>query len=321
MTPGGSFRLPTRKVEALLAYLAVRPGERHSRGHLAPLLWGDSADVQARQSLRQGLAALRRALGSARSALVIDGHSVQLNAAQVDVDVAEFETVAAKGTTEALEHAVALYRGDLLAGFDLRETLFEEWLRSERERLHELALEAGARLLALQMEEDAVERPIHTALRLLALDAVQEVTHRALMRLYTRQGRRDAALHQYQVCVDLLQRELGLEPEEDTRQLYQTILHARQLPPTGPEPVAAPRAPARLRDGLRRRRRAPSLKAPLIGRETELGQLRQALQEAWRGRGTVVAVVGEAGVGKTRMIEDLSALAGQRHRTGAAAAA
>ena len=68
---------------------------------------GDSTDVQARQSLRQGLAALRRGLGSARSALLIDGHSVGLNSAQLDVDVAEFESVAAKGTTDALKHAVS----------------------------------------------------------------------------------------------------------------------------------------------------------------------------------------------------------------------
>jgi predicted ATPase/DNA-binding SARP family transcriptional activator len=304
--PGSSVRLSTRKVEALLAYLAIRPGERHSRGHLAPLFWGESADVHARQSLRQSLAALRTALGPASAALVVDGQFVRLNAAQVDVDVAAFETLACDGTPAALERAVALYRGDLLPGLDVREPLFEEWLRAERERLHELALEVLARLLALQMQDEAVEAPIQTALRLLALDPLQEVTHRALMRLYTRQGRRAAALHQYQLCVDVLQRELGLEPEEATRRLYQTILDERQLTGTGPEPVARSRTPPRRGDGLRRGRSTPSLEAPFIGRDEELSQLGQALSEAWRGHGTAVALVGEAGIGKTRLVEKLS---------------
>src|SRR5438094_10289161 len=88
--------LPTRKAEALLAYLGFRPGERHSRARLAPLLWSDFADVQARQSLRQSLAALRRAFGPLRSALVIDGPFVALEAAQVDVDVAKLRRLAAQ---------------------------------------------------------------------------------------------------------------------------------------------------------------------------------------------------------------------------------
>src|SRR5438094_5003172 len=124
-TPGEAVVLPTRKVEALVAYLGFRPGERHSRGKLAPLFWSDFADAQARQSLRQSLATLRRALGPVRSALVIEGPFVALNAAQVDVDVAKLERFAAHGTPEALERAASLYRGDLLAGFDVRETLFE----------------------------------------------------------------------------------------------------------------------------------------------------------------------------------------------------
>src|SRR5262249_3202291 len=140
------------------------------------------------------------------------------------VDAREFEELATSDDPEALERAAALYKGDLLEGISPGSTQFEEWLRADRERLHELALEALAKLLAHQMKLEATEPAIQTALRLLGLDPLQEVTHRALMRLYAREGRRAAALRQYQVCVDVLQRELGVEPDEVTKQVYRELL-------------------------------------------------------------------------------------------------
>jgi hypothetical protein len=103
---------------------------------------------------------------------------------------------------------------------------------AERERLRELALEALARLLAHQTKTGGTERAIQTAVRLLALDPLQEAVHRTLMRLYTRQGRRGSALKQYQVCVGVLQRELGAEPEAETRGLYQELVR-RPVPARG----------------------------------------------------------------------------------------
>src|SRR5262249_30528458 len=88
------------------------------------------------------------------------------------------------------------------------------------------------------------QRAIQTAVRLLAIDASQEIVHRALMRLYALQGRRAAALKQYQACVAALQRELGTEPELETKQLYQEILQRRAPQPPTPAP---PRAGSRTR--------------------------------------------------------------------------
>ena len=89
-----------------------------------------------------------------------------------------------RGRPEAFEQAAAIYTGDLLSGFSLSEPLFEDWLVPERERLRELALEAIAKLLAWQRATGATERAIQTAVRLLALDPLQEAVHRTLMRLY-----------------------------------------------------------------------------------------------------------------------------------------
>jgi len=175
---GPALTLPTKKAQALLAYLAVRPGQAHPRDKLAALLWGNTSDAHARDSLRHTLAALRKAL-PART-LVTEGAPVALNPGAVQVDVATFEQGVGTGTPEALERAVSVYRGDLLEGLAVSEPGFEEWLLAERERLRELALEALARLLAHQTKAETTERAIQTAVRLLALDPLQEAVHRAL---------------------------------------------------------------------------------------------------------------------------------------------
>jgi hypothetical protein len=168
----------------------------------------------------------------------------------------DVRTAGGRGDIQALEQAAELYRGDLLLGFTVNEPLFEEWLVAERERLREMALAALARLLAQQSKAASTERAIQTAVRLLGLDPLQEAVHRTLMRLYAREGRQGAALKQYQVCVGVLQRELGTEPEAETRQLYQGLLRrpagmvkapdahadhsARSALKTGPAPPISP---------------------------------------------------------------------------------
>ena len=157
------------------------------------------------------------------------GEALALAPEAVEADVAAFERAVADGTPEALERAATLYQGDLLAGLVLAEVPFEEWLLGERERLRELALEGLAKLLAHQRKAGASEAAVATALRLLTLDPLQEVVHRALMRLYADLARRGAALRQYQHCVAVLQRELGIEPEAETKALYQEILRGPTL--------------------------------------------------------------------------------------------
>ena len=146
------------------------------------------------------------------TAAMFDGPTVFLDPALVDVDVARFERLAADGHPAALEDAVFLYRGDLLAGMTLSERRFESWLISERERLREIALDALTHLLGHQQQTGAAEPAILTGLRLPGLDPVQEAVHRAVMRLYMRAGRREAALRQYQNCLTALPAEVGMPP-------------------------------------------------------------------------------------------------------------
>src|SRR5213594_1627502 len=219
---------PRKKSEALLAYLALQPGRMIARDKLAALLWGDASDERARHSLRQALVTLRQALPRAAAAcLVEEGDNVGVSPTAVEVDVTRFEALATAASPEALERAAALYRGDLLEGMSVAEPPFEEWLRAERERLRELAIESLAKLLAHHARTDAVEHAVQTAVRLLGLEPAQEAVHRTLMRLYARQNRRGAALRQYQACVGVLERELGVEPEAETRQFYRDLLQTR----------------------------------------------------------------------------------------------
>src|SRR6266850_2976253 len=302
---GQTAPLQGRKAQALLAYLALQRGQAQPRDKLAALLWPEAPHERARHNLRQLLLVVRQAIPPTRLKEI--GETVALEPGGLDVDVTEFEHLAASGTPDALAQATILYQGDLLAGIGQQSAAFEEWLLSERERLRELALEAFVKLLSHHLQAGTAEPAIHTAGRLLALDPAQEPVHRALMSLYVGQGRRSAALKQYQLCVAKLQRELGTEPEAETKQLYRDILQQRGPSPAG---TGAPAARAAGRPGgesLPPQPELPSHDTPLIGRGSELARLHEALDDTWNGRGQVVVVVGEAGIGKTRLVEELAA--------------
>lgn len=308
LPPAVHVHLPTRKAQALLAYLALQPEQAQPRDKLAALLWGDVADAQARASLRQTLSLLGKALEHAPApCLVTEARSVGVVAGAIEVGVRRFETAIAGGTPAALERAAQLYRGELLEGLVLDEATFESWLLGERERLRELAIEGLAKLLGHhQGPHGSAERAIQTAVRLLALDPCQEVVHRALMRLYARQGRHAAALRQYQVCVTALRRELNAEPDAETKRLYRDVLQ-RQTPAAS---AAAP-PPDTVSLSTLALAEAPARETPLIGRDAELERLQALRREAWSGTPRVAVVLGEAGIGKTRLVEELAVEAGR----------
>ena len=303
---GELLSVPSRKAQAMLAYLALPLGRAHPRDKLAALLWGGIREESARASLRQALFVIRKTLQAADAkALDQKAEMLRLDPAHVDADVAAFEQSAATGTPEGLARAAALYQGDLLAGLALDEAPFEEWFVSERERLRELALEVLARLLAHQRKVGALESAVQTALKLLGLDPLQEVVHRALMGLYAETGRREAALRQYQHCVRVLERELGIEPEAATKALYQDIL--RQRPRRSFAPNAAAARPGHLGE-----RQVAGVETELVGRSQEMENLCGQLAGASSAKGRVVAVLGEAGIGKSRLVGELADRAARR---------
>jgi predicted ATPase/DNA-binding SARP family transcriptional activator/TolA-binding protein len=286
------------KGRALLAYLAVT-GRPHAREALAALLWGELPDGSARQNLRVVLADLRRAAGDH---LVVTRTTVAFDrAAPYWLDAAAFEAALRPPDSggavppERLRAAAALYRGDLLEGFAVREApAFDEWLAAERERLRQLALHALHALAVHHTERGEAAAGIDYTTRLLALDPWREDAHRQLMLLLAANGERDAALAQYERCRQALAEELGVVPAAETTALYERIrtgeVGARR-PPGPPSPAPLPVPPT-----------------PLLGRAAELAAIARLL-----GRPAVrlVTVLGPPGVGKTRL-----ALEAAAHRQG-----
>jgi DNA-binding SARP family transcriptional activator len=298
-----TLMLPTKKTQALLAYLAVRPGQAHLRDKLAAVLWSGAGKEHARHSLRQSLSALRSALSLAQShTLVVQAQRVILDPSSVDVDVVAFERFASHDSPRSLEQAASLYVGDFLDGIDIGEEAFEEWLRDERTRLRETAVNVLTRLVPRQVKAGSLESAIQTAIRLLAIDPLREETHRTLMRLYARQGRLGEALRQYQACVSTLRTDLGVEPAEETRRVYREIVPRRRpglssRQSRGQSEAGEHELATKILGAVSHTR--------LINRQREIAALREALGEASTGRGGTTVILGELGIGKTRLAEEL----------------
>jgi DNA-binding SARP family transcriptional activator/tetratricopeptide (TPR) repeat protein len=297
----------TKKAVALLAVLAVA-GREQSRERLAAQLWPDSDPVHARGSLRRTLSVTAAAVGEC---LLISRSAVTIQPGRARVDVADFATLIARPDAASLERGVRLYRDDFLAGFSLRGCPeFEDWQSATADRLRQDLAAALERLVAACVAEGDLTRALDHARRWLSLDPLHEPAHQALIRLQAWTGQRSAALRQYRALVRVLSRELAVSPLPETTRLYDDVRAGRLGP--APEQAAHPAArPAPVPPG-RPPRRAPARPAttsgrwPLIGRAAEL----RTLAGAWRAAGSagaggqVVAVAGEAGCGKSRLIEE-----------------
>ena len=284
---GAPVTFDTRKATALLALLAVT-GREHSRDQLADLLWPEADSVKGRASLRRTLSVTAAAMGDG---LTISRAAVALEPSVVRVDVREFETLIARPDAVSLERAVRLYRDDFLAGFTLRGCPdFEEWQAAVSEELRQALARGLQRLVAACIADGSLERATGHARRWLQLDPLHEPAHQAIIRLNGWAGQRSAAMRQYRSLVRVLDRELAVRPLPETTRLYDDVRAGR----LGPPPVAAtPPASS-----------AAPLTWPLVGRAAELAALRAAWQATGR-QGRVVAIAGQAGSGKTRLITEL----------------
>ena len=296
----------TKKAVALLALLAVA-GREQSRERLAAQLWPDADPVHARGSLRRTLSVTAAAVGEG---LLISRIAVGLQPGRMRVDVADFAALIARPDAASLERGVRLYRDDFLTGFSLRACPeFEDWQSATADRLRQDLAGALERLVAACVTAGELARGLDHARRWLSLDPLHEPAHQALIRLQAWTGQRSAALRQYRSLVRVLSRELAVSPLPETTRLYDDVRAGRLRPATG----HAPATPPPDGPGSRPSRRVPARPAtadrrwPLIGRATEL----RALEEAWQAvggtGGQVVAVTGEAGCGKSRLIEEFRA--------------
>lgn len=289
------------KVRALLAYLMLETDRPHSRDHLAGLFWGDYDEIRAGKSLRQALSNLRKAVGDndpEHPLFLITSDSIQANKEHPDVwlDTRDFhallsacekhphrrlETCAA--CAHQLEESARLYRGELLAGFFLKESAaFQNWLMTWRESFHQKMITGLESLVSYYSKRRDYEKAMLYARQLVSLDTWREESHALLIHLLAINGQRSAALRQYKTCCKILLEEFGTEPQPETTRLYQQIIDheissAQNIVP---------------------KTNLPNFGTTFIGRWKEILKVVEYLQHKDH---RLVSVIGTGGVGKTRL--------------------
>src|SRR5260221_6293807 len=307
-----------RKAQALLLYLAVEGG-LHPRSKLAALLWPDSEPSDARKGLRNALALLRGLLDAADSPAahshLLSEHELLALSLQVrlelDLDVVQqawkaaqtLATIPAEPQRSSLvaqvQHALSLVRGPFLDGFWLREeTAFDAW-HEQQQRQWQVRLQLLLdRLSSWQEAGGELEQAKATLTRWLALDPLAEEAYRRLMRVHLALGETSAALQVYASCRARLAEALQIAPSADTVGLAERIR------------ATSARSPGSSLSATEERRPPSQLVAPLIGRAAAFSQLVGYYQLAQQGQPQAVLVMGEIGIGKTRLANEFVAWAG-----------
>lgn len=279
---GPSARLSSRRKElTLLSYLARRPSKPVGRGELAELLWGERDSARARQSLRQALLELKRAIGDG---LETETDTVHLEAGAVHLDAAEFNEDLAAGRWDV---AVGRWHGDFLAGAeDMGGEEFRIWLEAEREGLRRGLRFALVRLIEEARRAGAWERGIKWAERWVEVLPQDEDGHRHLVELLHLDGRTAQALARYAAFASQL-RATDSTPTPAFVQLGRMLeRHAGETRNAATPGSAALFTP------------------DLVGRGPALAELLAAWERVRSGNGEAIVVEGEAGIGKTRLCEE-----------------
>ncbi|MEO1162673.1 MAG: BTAD domain-containing putative transcriptional regulator [Chloroflexota bacterium] len=278
---GQLAKFPTRKTQALLIYLLVS-SQPQPREYLADFFWDDRSQKQAMSNLRTTLTRLRSSVGDY---LQITRHTVALASEpeRVWIDTHEFNAIM-NGTREnaGIDDLLALYNGDFLAGFFVSGSdSFETWTAQERDKYQRLLIGRLHQEVQHRLKSHQFEQGIYYTQRLLDLAPFDEGAHRALMRLLAGNNQRTEALKQYERCCQVLENELGIEPETITQTLYQQIQ-------SGNYSTSVQKAFYKI----------PQPSTPFIGREQEVQKMRKILiQPDCR----LLTLIGPGGVGKTRL--------------------
>jgi predicted ATPase/DNA-binding SARP family transcriptional activator len=290
-----------RAVIALLAYLAVRdlehPGQRHARESLAVLLWSDYEQAKALGNLRHTLWEVTQFIGEGW--IISEHETVYLNPqAEIDLDLARFRSLLSQAAGQSdspqrilfFQQAADLYRDDFLSGFSLKEgASFNEWASAKAENLRR----EFASVLQTLVEEysvlDQFSSAIPYAQHLVELDPFHEAAHRRLMELYVLTNQQAAAIQQYRALEKLLRKELNLDPQPETHELYKRIRKGEL------KPVSDKNRTLRL-EKPKPKHNLPMHLTSFIGREQEQSEIARLVTH-----NRLVTLIGAGGIGKTRL--------------------
>ena len=312
---GKSVSLERNKALALLAYLAVIR-QTHSRELLATLLWPDHDQSQAYAYLRRTLWSINNTLGE--EWLNADRDSITMRSdTHFWLDIAEFEQlvtasearqkardIACEACLGQMQVAASLYTGDFMAGFSLRDSAaFDDWQFFQAESLRRRLAGLLERLSGCQLRQHQPEAAVDTARRWLELDTLNEAAHRQLMRSYADSGQRNAALRQYKRCEQILEEQLGVAPQAETRALYDRIRSGQTAAADPSAQPAASESPTPQPPVVGVPNNLLAQATTFIGRTTELSEI----QELFRKPSCrLVTLLGPGGIGKTRIAQEIA---------------
>lgn len=295
-------RFRTKRVAVLLAFLALHRNRQHLRDELGEMLWPESELQVSRRNLRQALLSLRHALEPpplpSGAVLQVRQSALQLNPELLTTDVSEFEdlierareTRSSEERFESLKRAIALYKGELLPGFD------ELWVLNERLRMEDLYIYSLGRLIEECEKLGRTDEAIQYLRLALAKDPLTEEWHVALMRQYLEAGRPGSALKQYEELEKMLREQLHCEPDDEAQELAARA--RRDVGGVSEAPAKVMPVPIDAEPTSKELIRLPVQLTRLFGRKAEIEAI-VAHFEAETSR--LMTIVGPAGTGKTRL--------------------
>lgn len=299
-TTGTIIDLRVKKAIALLAYLSVQTETDFSRKSLAALIWPAATSKQARHSLRQALADLRKHIPCFDQIFRVEHNQIHKIPDSLSVDVNYFSSFARTPSSSSLGQAYDLYTGPFLDGFRIRSEPFTSWQEETSQILHERYIQVLENMAEHNLLEGNTEKAIALNNELIQLDPIRESAHRCLMSLYANAGQYDAVDAQYEHCQDVLRQKLDANPEERTIEYYQRL--RKQYVKED-----------RITDSDNPNQSTDHLMAPAHnGREKELLGITSLLKNFRKNRlGHCVLVTGKTGTGKSWLLEQCSDIATQ----------
>jgi predicted ATPase len=329
---GQPLNVTRRKSRALLYYLAAHTRSL-TREHLLNFFWPDAERTSAQQTLRTTLSGLRKVMGDA----LLSGDEAIALMPHVAVDVREFERIAdlrqrsgalalqsvdstSQSAIRNLQSAIHLYRGDFLSDFTLSDSPeFEAWILVERERYRRMAVRGWMALSQWHEANENYADALNALDHALNFDVLQEDVQREALRLHYLAGDRAGAIRRYEKLVKLLDEEMGVPPMAETRALYDAIITDKLQIPTTKVQSSKFKVQSPKPDDQHPTTNTQSLDLPtsnlqspipnfqilpFIGRADELQQLR-----AHAFNHQLILIEGEAGIGKTRLVEEFMRVA------------
>jgi DNA-binding SARP family transcriptional activator len=300
---GKSLQFATRKALALFAYLVVETGGQ-PREKLMGLFWPESRTHLAQSALRNTLARIQGTLRGVNEPLQRIGNRVAFNPSIVcslDLDLVAqateitLPTKIAPATIVLLQRATQVVRGPFMDGLSLPDApSFDEWLTIQRANWRHRQNLLYDRLSLHQLENHLIQPAIETVSHWLVLDSLNEVGYQRLMRLHFLNGDRSAALQTYETCRDLLEKELSIQPSEETEE---TMAYIR----SGQNSALVTESGTEAREAFY---------IPFVGRSNEYQGLVRSFHLVKKGKSQIVVVSGESGTGKTRLLDEFLKWAG-----------